>query len=138
MKSFWFALALVSATLSNAGAARGEEARLVARLTCDPALGPGRIRCELDLRAPEGARLSWADALVVSAPSFARPLRSRVPATREADGGARAALALLVRAVGSGSLLVLGRAVVCSTGEAKQPECGPASVSVEIPFRVGN
>jgi len=103
--------------LVSAPNAAAEPAGISAKLACRPERSPGRVLCEL-LVLPRGGRLEWADALVVSAPEFARPLQSRVgaaQATRGSDGSLRLPLALAATRHGSGELRVAARAVVCDS-----------------------
>jgi len=130
-------LAAVAAAVLLAPSVLADAPQLGLRLTCEPLLVPGRVRCELHLTAPPRHRVAWADALVREAPEFARPLRSRVRATREADGNAQAALALVATTTGSGTLTVQGRAVLCRADELADRECRPARGDVRVALRVG-
>ena len=108
------ALVLLFAWAGEGGAAAPEPA-LLAEATCDPAPGPGKVHCTVHQR-PKGGKWSWGDVIVVSAPPFAPPLRTRVAAgdaSRSDAEGADFALALAATADGSGELRVLARAVVC-------------------------
>ncbi len=117
--------------------ANSPPAPLAAQLICEPAARPGRVLCELRTRATEGT-LVWSDALVVRAPSFARPLRSRVAARlgdTSAPSAARAKLALVASEPGEGQLELLARGVVCGVGRAESP-CYAAAVAVWAPVSV--
>jgi hypothetical protein len=112
------------------------EPMLTAQLTCQRAAGPGRLLCELNTRARSG-KLVWSDALVVRAPDFARPLRSRFVAQLDSSGaqGASAKLALVAGAAGQGKLELLARGVVCNegaNGEWCAPEVLPVSALIEV------
>ena len=112
---------------------------LQAELVCQKVPGPGRVLCELTSHVA-GARLVWSDALVVRAPSFARPLRSRVLAElggAAAPGVARAKLALVASAVGQGKLEVLARGVVCRGGSAGE-SCSTRTVTVTALVSAGD
>ena len=127
-----FALA---AGLSFAPRVQAEDSPFQASLSCLPAAGPGRIVCELTARATQGT-LVWSDALVVRAPAFARPLRSRFVlqlGSPMASSGASAKLALVASEAGVGKLELLARGVICRDGPAGE-WCGPvrAPVSVEL------
>lgn len=118
-------------------AASAESPPLGARLTCEPAAAIGRVRCDVEVSPPTGARVGWADALVVESPEFARPLRSRVRAVREAGRGpARAPLALVATRIGQGTLRVRARAVLCADTDALAP-CRAAMVDLDVELRVG-
>ena len=94
------------------------------------------MRCDVELRAPEAARLAWSDVLVVSAPSGARPLRSRVASSVGKDGVGRAALALVAPATGVFPLVLRGRASVCVRAEAGA-QCRAVTRDTEVQVRVG-
>ncbi|HEY4158527.1 MAG TPA: hypothetical protein VGM29_10540 [Polyangiaceae bacterium] len=125
--------ALLFVTASGA-----EEPALDARLACAPAARPGRVFCQLDLVAKNG-RVAWGDALVTEAPSFVRPLRSRVQA-RSAENGAAmlvAKLALVATEAGSGSLAISARAVVCRA-VVEREVCLPELVHLTTQVAVGS
>ena len=109
---------------------------LTAELSCQRGAGPGRILCELTTRARTG-QLVWCDALVMRAPQFARPLRSRFVAQLDASGAPKASakLALVAASAGEGKLELLARAVVCRDGANGQwcaPEVLPVSAQVSV------
>jgi hypothetical protein len=129
-------LAALAAGLVLAPVARADSAgpTLSARVTCAPAKGPGRILCDLAVSAPSG-KLVWVDVLVVKAPPFARPLRSRVVAQLGALGTASAKLALVASELGKGELELRVRSVLCHegpNGEWCGPEVAPISGLVEV------
>jgi hypothetical protein len=124
---------LVFAVSPNVNA---EGPRLSARVECAAVAGPGRILCQLNASAASG-KLLWVDALIVQAPPFARPLRSRVAAQVGADplNTASAKLALVASEPGQGELALRVRAVVCAegpNGEACAPEQVLASAKVTV------
>jgi hypothetical protein len=98
---------------ASVGAAR--EPALAAEAKCDPVSGPGKVLCTVSER-PIGGKWSWGDVIVLSAPPFAPPLRTRIAAgdaSRTDPEGADFGLALAATADGTGELRVLARAVVC-------------------------
>jgi hypothetical protein len=128
----------VAVAFSVSVRAAGAEPELDARVACAPAVGPGRIVCELSAAASSG-KLVWVDALVVKAPAFARPLRSRVVAPLAASGDlgtASAKLALVAAELGQGTLDVLVRGVVCHEGPSGE-HCAPAQARVSAAVEVG-
>jgi hypothetical protein len=131
---FAFALAI---GLSLTPRVQAEDSPFQASLSCQPVAGPGRIVCELSARATQGT-LVWSDALVVRAPAFARPLRSRfvlplgAPA---ASVGASAKLALVASEAGVGTLELLARGVICRNGPAGE-WCRPVRAPVIVELRV--
>ncbi|MEO6602226.1 MAG: hypothetical protein ABIQ16_20260 [Polyangiaceae bacterium] len=128
-------LSLVASTSLATGVSAAEPA-LTAQLACQRTAGPGRIVCELNTEARAG-KLVWSDALVVRAPAFARPLRSRLVAQLDSSGApsASAKLALVASEAGRGELELLARGVVCRegvSGEWCAPEVVPVTVLVEV------
>jgi hypothetical protein len=110
-----------------------------AELSCRPEAAPGRVLCELTCRAIAPSRLSWADALVTEAPSFVRPLRSRVAPERfvgGSQGERKLKLALVASGPGQGELKVKARAVLCS-GAGAAERCHPETREVSAEVRVG-
>ncbi|HYP98766.1 MAG TPA: hypothetical protein VER96_08835 [Polyangiaceae bacterium] len=123
--------------LSLASRVGAKEPPFQASLSCPPVTGPGRIVCELSARATEG-RLVWSDALVVRAPAFARPLRSRFVAqlgSAATSGAASAKLALVASQAGEGKLELLARGVICREGPAGE-WCGPVQAPLIVELRV--
>lgn len=123
--------------LAFSGPVHADMNRLEARLSCQRAAGPGRVLCELTTK-PSSGKLVWSDALVVRAPDFARPLRSRFVAQLGAGsepGAAWAKLALVASRPGRGQLELLARGVVCpdpGAGELCRAVAVPVSVLVEV------
>lgn len=109
---------------------------LALRLECPTRAGKGRIVCTLEVEAREGRVLRWADALVVSAPEFAPPLRSRISASLPDEGAVRAGIpiALFARGENTGVLRVKARAVVCL--QSSRDACVPETRVIEAPVAV--
>jgi hypothetical protein len=127
--------ACLAAIAPASAATPGFEADLI----CRPEAAPGRVLCELTCRVTGAQRLSWADAIVTEAPSFVRPLRSRVAPER--FGGAspnerKLKLALVASGPGKGLLKVKARAVLCE-GTAAAEHCRPETRDVSAEVRVG-
>ena len=104
---------------------------LDAEVDCGALPRPGRVPCVVRLR-PVGGTLHFSDAIILSAPLFARPLRDRVvvrAAERSDGGGADLPLVLMATADGDGELYVMGRATVCGAR-------GCRSVQAEASARV--
>jgi hypothetical protein len=80
-------------------------------MDCRLESGTGRLLCTVMLAVPNERVLSWSDALVVSAPPAARPLRSRV-----ASSSARPEQIVIGFVLGRGAggrIEVVARAVTC-------------------------
>jgi hypothetical protein len=114
--------------------AGGQEPAIAAAAKCDPVPGPGKIHCTVRAR-PIGGKFSWGDVIVLSAPRFAPPLRTRLAAgdaSRSDAEGADFELALAATGDGSGELRVRTRAVVCGDGG-----CRPVMADVSARVTVG-
>src|SRR6185436_2658566 len=98
-------------------------AALTAIALCPPADAPGRVKCTAEVRS-DGARISWADIVITSAPAFVVPLRGRMPpsdATETHDDLWKFAFAIVAKQRGHGELVLRVRAVVC-VGDACHAE----------------
>ena len=129
------ALATAALALWPAEGGANQEPSLSADAKCDPLPGPGKVRCAVRERAA-GGKWTWGDVIVLSAPPFAPPLRTRLAsgdATQSGAEGADFALALAATADGSGDLRVLARAVVC--GESG---CRPVHAEATAKVVVGS
>jgi hypothetical protein len=127
-------LVLSSASLT---AAEPRDAELRARLSCRREVSPGRVQCELEVAVARG-RLAWADAVVVSVPEFAKPLRSRVgpeQALRRSERATTLPLALAATRSGRGELEVEARAVVCVA--RSNADCTPHTRVARAEVEVG-
>ena len=127
-----------SAQREKGGVARGDGRdigfSLDVDVDCAPLAHPGKVQCLVRLR-PVGGSLHWSDALVISAPAFAPPLRDRVvsaDAKRNDDAGADLALALTATGDGDGELYVIGRATVCA-----ERTCRPVQAQASTRVIVG-
>lgn len=134
-------LALFVAAGSNVSAAPVSPASsdvpaLALRLDCPTRAGKGRVVCTLEVEARKGKVLRWADALVVSSPEFAPPLRSRILATLPQEGAPKATISipLFAREENTGVVRVKARAVVCE--EAERDTCAPESREIEASVAV--
>lgn len=135
----WAEALLAAGALGVSGRAAAADTGVHAELSCRPEAAPGRVLCELKYSVNGGRRLAWVDALVVSSPDFARPLRSRVTPERfkeAAPSERRLTLAFVASKDGVGTVTVQARAVVCS-GQAEQERCLPERHVVHAALRVG-
>jgi hypothetical protein len=107
---------------------------LHAEASCEALPGPGKVVCVVRER-PVAGKMRWGDVIVLSAPPFAPPLRTRAAAgdaTRSDAEGADFSLALAATGEGQGTLRVLGRGVVCGEGG-----CRPCQAEASARVRVG-
>jgi hypothetical protein len=109
--------------------------RLHAQVVCERAGVIGRVRCDVEAQV-DGARITWGDAQILDCPPFAFPLKGRIgpddAAVRTPERW-RWAFGLVAKEVGSGSISVRVRAVVC-VGDS----CSATSVTVAAPLVVGS
>ncbi|MBX3181305.1 MAG: hypothetical protein KIT72_14495 [Polyangiaceae bacterium] len=130
----WIALVL-ALFVSRALSASSAPPAPTVTARCQPTLTPGRVLCEVEAEVSAG-RLSWADAVVVSSPDFARPLRGRVgpsEATARTPRRVRLPIALVATGEGTGELRLRSRVISC-TDDAR---CAPFQRSVSASVRVG-
>jgi hypothetical protein len=112
--------------------------RLDVAASCERKATKGRVLCDVEFEVPEG-RIAWADVLVVQAPQFAKPLRSRVgvlDARSRTDRRIHIPVAFIARDQGRGTVAFRGRAVVCSPTSARET-CAPATHDVSVELKVG-
>lgn len=107
---------------------------------CPQREGPGRVVCELDLpKEVQGSTLVWVDALVLKAPPFVRPLRSRVT-TPIAPGGAQGLnlpVAFVAQELGRADVTVRARAVVCRSVAPNSSGCRVVQADFTTAITVG-
>ena len=124
-----------AASSSSSGAIAVASAPLRAQVVCERAGVVGRVRCDVEAQV-DGARITWGDAQIVDCPKFAFPLKGRIgpddAAVRTPERW-RWAFGLVAKEIGSGSISVRVRAVVCQ-GDA----CSALSVTVAAPLVVGS
>jgi hypothetical protein len=90
---------------------------------CALEAGTGRLLCTVTLAPPPGAVLSWSDAVVVSTPPGAHPLRSRVASARATPE--RILIGFVLTEGGGGPIEVRARAVSCPPAP-QRGACAPA------------
>ncbi|MEZ4374910.1 MAG: hypothetical protein R3B07_29130 [Polyangiaceae bacterium] len=114
MRFRWFAVALCLSWSGAGNAADQVAATVTAR--CQRVAAPGRVLCEVETEVPAG-KLEWADAVVLSTPEFAKPLRARVgpnEASARTPRRLRLPVALVATATGDGVVVFGARGVACS------------------------
>jgi precorrin isomerase len=122
------------------GAADGAERAIEVTATCEHKATKGRVICDVEIEAGGGS-VVWADVLVVEAPLFAPPLRSRVAvadARARTQRRIRIPVAFVATAQGRGTVTVRGRAVVCGNAPgAAQASCRAVSKEAKAELVVG-
>ena len=131
--------ALVASALLVVGAARADAA-LGGSFSCPQRETAGRVVCEvnLSLRAGESS-LVWVDALVLKAPPFLRPLRSRVtvPVSRGGGDALNLPVAFVAQELGRAEVTVRVRAVACRRLDPAPSGCRPLQADFSTAIRVG-
>lgn len=117
-----------------APATSATDSPLRAQVVCERAGAVGRVRCDVEAQI-DGSRITWGDAQILDCPNFAFPLKGRIgpddAAVRTPERW-RWAFGLVAKELGSGSISVRVRVVVCN-GET----CHATSVIVAAPLVVG-
>jgi hypothetical protein len=108
------------------------------KMSCERIEQPGRIRCEVEVRAPASSTssaLRWGDVDIVQVPAFIVPLKGRIgprdATTREPELW-RWAFALAAREKGSGDVSARVHVVMC-----KGERCATRVVLVSARVVVG-
>jgi hypothetical protein len=115
--------------------ARAEDPKLEASMLCDRAPEPGRVRCFVELRAPQDRTISWADVVIQKVPDFVAPLKGRLgqeDTTAKEGARWRWAFGIVAKKTGQGEARALVRVVLC---EGKR--CAPVSTEVKATITVG-
>lgn len=134
----WPGLSAVVAFLALGPTAADVVPRLDVAASCERKASKGRVLCDVEFEIQEG-RIAWADVVVVRAPPFARPLRSRVgvlDARSRTERRVHIPVAFVARDQGIGTVAFRGRAVVCSAG-ASHESCSPVAHEVAVELKVG-
>lgn len=121
--------------LSPAVSTADEPLRIAAKVDCPRVAAPGRVRCEIEVRARPGLVLKWADAVVSKSPPFATPLRARVgpaDATAHEETVWRWAIAFAARTRDAGEVVVRVRLVAC-----EKDACTPEELEARGQMTVG-
>jgi hypothetical protein len=101
---------------------------LEVRMSCDHVDGPGRVRCEVEARVPQGTAISWGDVVLLKTPDFAGALRGRIgphDAIVRDPNLWRWALALVAHHKGAGDVDARVRVVLC-----RGDDCVPREADV--------
>jgi|GEM_PF-2837233 len=109
------------------------DAGVQATLACERAPAPGRVRCEVEIRASSGT-LAWGDVIVTSAAPSLTPLRARIGAPEATMSTAslwRFTLAVAAKQRGTARLEAKVRLVHCQ-GDRCEPRTFPIQADVVI------
>jgi hypothetical protein len=128
-----FPSALAAAVALFTGIAVADDG-LGVTFSCESKSSRGRVLCEVEIEAVRG-RLAWADAVVLSAPDFAPPLKTRVGPQDEkarSDRRVRLPIAFLAKTEGSGTVTIRARAVLCAQGGGEACVTATRTASAEL------
>ena len=132
------AVALVAlVTLVPSHARAQESAPIEAKMHCERAAEPGRVRCSVEVRTTAPRAIAWADVAILQLPDFASALKGRVgpdDATSRDANGMKWAFGLVARRAGQGEARVRVRVVTC---EGEGTKCVPQSTEVRAMLEVG-
>ncbi len=136
------AYAFALAAFAVAGGADAEEAApLDAKMQCERASEPGRVRCSVEVRTAAPRSIAWADVAILQLPDFASALKGRIgpaDATARDPSGVKWAFGLVARRAGQGEARARVRVVLCEPGASGgEPSCAPRSIEVRATLVVG-
>jgi hypothetical protein len=121
--------------------ARAEPPALIATMACDRVTEPGRVKCSVEARSPDGWTLSWADVTLLDLPDFTAALKGRIgPADVTSNERAlrRWAFGLVAKKPGEGEMKARVRAVVCEPVKGDAGErCLPTTLDLTAIVHVG-
>jgi hypothetical protein len=124
-------------TLVTSDVRAEETPPIEAKMQCERAAEPGRVRCSVEIRTASPRTIAWADVAILQLPDFASALKGRVgpdDATARDATSVKWAFGLVARRAGQGEARVRVRAVVCETNNTK---CAPQSTEVRAMLNVG-
>jgi len=138
MHSAFHRSAYVIALCLIAADARAEEAAPIdAKMQCERASEPGRVRCSVEVRTTSPRTIAWADVAILQLPEFASALKGRIgpeDATARDANSVKWAFGVVARRAGQGEARVRVRVVAC---EANDTKCAPQSTEVRAMLNVG-
>jgi hypothetical protein len=132
-----YAFAFVLVALSSTHARAEENAPIEAKMQCERAAEPGRVRCSVEVRTTSPRTIAWADVAILQLPDFASALKGRIgpdDATARDANSVKWAFGLVARRAGQGEARVRVRVVAC---EGKETKCAPVSTEVRAILNVG-
>lgn len=137
-RSLYRSACIVAVALHFAGDAQAEEsAPIDAKMQCERAAEPGRVRCSVEVKTTAPRTIAWADVAILQLPDFASALKGRIgpsDATARDTSSVKWAFGLVARRAGQGEARVRVRVVACESEGAK---CAPQSTEVRAMLNVG-
>jgi hypothetical protein len=134
--AYAFGLVLVVSAV-HADVRAEESAPFEAKMQCERAAEPGRVRCSVEVRTTSPRTIAWADVAILQLPEFASALKGRVgpsDATSRDSNSVKWAFGLVARRAGQGEARVRVRVVTC---ESEGVKCAPQSAEVRAMLNVG-
>jgi len=95
-------------------------------MSCAVEAGSGRLLCTVLFASSKERELSWTDAVVVSAPPSAKPLRARVASARGAPE--KILIGFVLSSGDGGRIEVRARAVTCP----RAPRSGACRPEIQL------
>lgn len=129
-------IAVVALVASDA-AAEERGSAIDAKMQCERAAEPGRVRCSIEVRTASPRTIAWADVAILQLPDFASALKGRIgpgDATARDVSSVKWAFGLVAKRAGQGEARVRVRVVVC---ESEGVKCAPESTEVRAMLNVG-
>lgn len=132
-----YATVFALVALSSSDARAEESTPFEAKMQCERASEPGRVRCSIEVRTQSPRTIAWADVAILQLPDFASALKGRIgpdDATARDANSVKWAFGLVARRAGQGEARVRVRVVAC---ESEGTKCAPQSVEVRAMLNVG-
>jgi hypothetical protein len=128
---------IAAVILSGSHAEAEESVPIEAKMQCERAAEPGRVRCSVEVRTAAPRTIAWADVAILQLPDFATALKGRIgpddATARDADS-VKWAFGLVAKRAGQGEARVRVRVVACQSEGVK---CAPQSTEVRAMLNVG-
>jgi hypothetical protein len=128
---------IAAVILSGSPADAEESVPIEAKMQCERAAEPGRVRCSVEVRTASPRTIAWADVAILQLPDFASALKGRVgpdDATARDASSVKWAFGLVAKRAGQGEARARVRVVVC---ESEGVKCAPRSTEVRAMLNVG-
>jgi hypothetical protein len=129
--------ALAGLALVSSDARAEESVPFEAKMQCERAAEPGRVRCSVEVRTTAPRTIAWADVAILQLPDFASALKGRVgpdDATSRDANSVKWAFGLVAKRAGQGEARVRVRVVAC---DGEGVKCAPQSTEVRAMLNVG-
>ena len=132
-----YAIVIGAVVAADPAAAADDAPPLEAKMQCERAAEPGRVRCSVEVKPGAARTITWADVAILQLPEFASALKGRIgpdDATAKDPSGFKWAFGLVAKRAGSGEARARVRAVTC---RANGNGCIPQLIDVRAMIDVG-